>query len=126
MHESSVIESLIELIRDQLADQGPVRVTSVHLRVGALACVAPDALQFAFAAAAVPGTPLDGARLDIEPAPLTAWCRVCMTERPIDTPQRLRCPVCDRPTPDVLSGKELELAWLEIIDDPNETPTYAS
>jgi hydrogenase nickel incorporation protein HypA/HybF len=123
MHETSIIQSLIELIREQLAEQGPVRVTSVHLRVGAMAGVVPEALQFAFAAVVL-GTSLDGARLDIQAAPLTAWCRVCMTERPIDSPQRLRCPVCDRPTPDVLSGKELELAWLEIVD-VNEA-TYAS
>src|SRR4051812_32108489 len=113
MHETSIIQSLIELVREQLADQGPVRVTTVRLRVGPLAGVVSEALRFAFDAVAH-GTPLEGARLDVEDAPLTAWCRVCLAERKLQSPQRLQCPVCGRPTPDVLTGKELELAWLEI------------
>src|SRR4051812_7818495 len=102
MHETSIVHSLLELIREQLAaEPGPVRVTTVRLRVGPLAGVEPAALRFAFAAA-TPGTAIDGARLIIEPAPLIAWCRVCMAERDIDSPQHLRCPICARPTPDVL------------------------
>ena len=114
MHEISVIQNVIELVRQQLADQGPVRVTGIRLRVGPLAGVVSDALRFAFDAAA-PGTLLEGARLDVEASPLTAWCRNCLAERDVATTQRLACPVCKQPTPDLLSGKELELAWLEIV-----------
>jgi len=114
MHEISIIQNVIELVRQQLVDQGAVRVTGVRLRVGPLAGVVPDALRFAFDAAA-PGTFLDGARLDLEATPLTAWCRNCLAERDVETPQQLTCPVCQQPTPDLLSGKELELAWLEIV-----------
>ena len=114
MHEISVIQNVIELVRQQLVDQGAVRVTAIRLRVGPLAGVVSDALRFAFDAAA-PGTLLEGARLDLEATPLTAWCRNCLAERDVATPQRLVCPVCEQPTPDLLSGKELELAWLEIV-----------
>jgi hydrogenase nickel incorporation protein HypA/HybF len=114
MHEISIIQNVIELVRQQLADQDPVRVTAIRLRVGPLSGVLSDALRFAFDAV-VPGTLLEGARLDVEAAPLTAWCRNCLAERELASPQRLACPVCERPTPDLLSGKELELAWLEIV-----------
>jgi hydrogenase nickel incorporation protein HypA/HybF len=125
MHETSIIQSLIELVQQQLADQGPVRVTSLRVRVGPLAGVVPEALRFAFDAT-VPGTALEGARLDVEAAPLTAWCRVCLTERTLHSPQLLRCPVCGRPTPDLLSGKELELAWLEVVDIQEQEATHAT
>lgn len=115
MHEVSVIQNVLELVQQQLADEGPVRVIAIRLRVGPLAGVVADALRFAFDGA-VPGTPLEGARLDIEAAPLTAWCRHCLTDRDIATPQRLVCPVCEQPTPDLLSGRELELAWLELLE----------
>jgi hydrogenase nickel incorporation protein HypA/HybF len=114
MHEISIIQNVIELVRQQLADQEPVRVTAIRLRVGPLSGVLADALRFAFDAV-VPGTLLEGARLDVEAAPLTAWCRNCLAERELASPQRLACPVCEQPTPDLLSGKELELAWLEIV-----------
>jgi hydrogenase nickel incorporation protein HypA/HybF len=127
MHETSIIEHIIELVGEQLAQQqGPVRVTAVRLRVGPLAGVEPEALRFAFDAT-IPGTLLDGAQLAIEPAPLIAWCRICLAERTLDSPQRLCCPICGRPTPDVLGGRELELAWLEVVDlnETNET-THAT
>jgi hydrogenase nickel incorporation protein HypA/HybF len=115
MHEVSVIQNVLELVRQQLADEEPVRVTAIRLRVGPLAGVVADALRFAFDGA-VTGTPLAGARLDIEAVSLTAWCRHCLAERDIATPQRLVCPVCEQPTPDLISGKDLELAWLEDLE----------
>jgi hydrogenase nickel incorporation protein HypA/HybF len=115
MHETSVIQSLIDLIQMELAEQGPVRVTSVRLKVGALAGVALEALRFAFDAAA-PGTLVEGARLEFVPAPLIIWCPFCMAEREIPVPQPLICPACGRATHDLLGGSELELDHLEIVD----------
>ena len=120
MHETSIVQNLIAMIDEQLASQGPVRVKTVRLRVGPLAGVVTDALRFAFGAAA-PGTLVECARLDIENVELIVWCRVCLTERTLSSPQKMRCPVCDRPTPDVLGGSELELAWLEVVDIPQAT-----
>jgi hydrogenase nickel incorporation protein HypA/HybF len=115
MHEISVVQNLVDLIRSELAEQGPVRVVSVRLKVGSLAGVALEALRFAFDAAAS-GTFLEGARLEFLPAPLILWCRICMTQREIPSPQHMICPVCQRPACDVVSGKQLELDQLEIVD----------
>lgn len=114
MHETSIVQSLIELIEEQLARQRVARVTTVHLRIGPLSGVVSDALQFAFNACA-PGTIIDGARLRIEETPLIALCQLCGPQR-IESPQRLCCPVCTTPTTDITSGRELELASLEVLD----------
>lgn len=115
MHEISIVQNLLTMIDEQLAGQGTVRVKTVRLRVGLLAGIVTDALRFAFEAAA-PGTVVEGARLELEAVDLTVWCRVCLTERVVSSPQRMRCPVCERPTPDLIGGDELELAWLEVVD----------
>jgi hydrogenase nickel incorporation protein HypA/HybF len=115
MHETSIVQNLVAMIDEQIASLGDVRVKSVGLRVGPLAGVVSDALQFAFRAAS-PGTAIEGARLDIEHVDLTVWCRICLSERILSTPQKMRCPICDRPTPDIIGGNELEFAWLEVID----------
>ncbi len=118
MHETSIVESLIDLIADELADQGSVRVTLVRLRIGPLAGVVNEALEFAFTACA-PGSIIDGARLEIVAVPLTAWCARCNAERQIPSPQLLACPICGEPTPDIRAGRELELAALEVVDLPH-------
>lgn len=115
MHETSIVQDLLTMIDEQLVGQGSVRVKTVRLRVGPLAGVVADALQSAFRAAA-PGTAVEGARLDIETLELTVWCRICLTVRTVLSPQRMCCPVCHRPTRDIVGGDELELAWLEVVD----------
>lgn len=66
MHELSIAISLVEAVCDELPRLGDgVTVRAVRLRVGPLSGVVPDALAFAFDAAALE-TPIAGARLDIE------------------------------------------------------------
>lgn len=56
------METAVEAAREEEV----ARVTAVHLRLGALAGVAPEALLFCYDVA-VEGTPLAGSRLVIEP-----------------------------------------------------------
>jgi hydrogenase nickel incorporation protein HypA/HybF len=117
MHETSVVQNLIELITEQLSVECPCRVTAVHVTVGPLSGVAVEALRFAFDAGA-PGTVVAGARLEVVTPPVTLWCRTCLATREIGDGARLVCPVCRRATPDVTGGRELELARLEVVDLP--------
>src|SRR3954468_10265324 len=115
MHETSIIQNLIELIHDQVTDEEPVRVTAVRLRVGALSGVVPEALRFAFDAA-VPGTFLGGARLDIEEACVSGWCAACRRQQSVPSPYPFRCPVCAGLIEAMDGGSELELLALEVVD----------
>lgn len=115
MHELSIAVSLIDLACEELSRLGDVRVDAVHLRLGPLSGVVKDALLFSFETATV-GTPLYGARLQIEEVPVTVWCGACFAERVLDTPVRRRCPVCNAATPDIVRGEELELIGLEVVD----------
>lgn len=66
MHEMSIAMSLVELACEKAAalDGGP-RVEALHLRIGSLSGVVPDALLFSFDLAAK-GTAVEGARLEID------------------------------------------------------------
>jgi len=83
MHELSIAMSLVDTICEELPKLGAVVVRAVHVRIGALSGVVPDALTFAFDVAA-DGSRIAGARLDVE---------------------------CTQ-------GRELELAALEVVDEP--------
>lgn len=115
MHELSIALGIVDLACEELNRLGAARVEAVHLRLGLLAGVVKEALLFSFQAAAT-GTPLAGARLQIEDVPVTVWCVPCSAERRLAVVARRRCPVCDAVTPEVVRGEELELVALEILD----------
>ena len=87
-------------------------VRVVHLDVGALACVDPHALSFAFEAASN-GTRAQGAQLSIRHLPAVGHCDHCSHEGSIDQLYTL-CPVCGRDTLKVISGDELRLRDLDV------------
>ena len=115
MHELSIAISLVEAACEKAAELGGVRVEALHLRLGPLSGVVRDALLFSFDLAAA-GTAIEGARLDIEDVPVVVFCPACGAERELPSIQRFRCPVCDTLTPEVVRGRELELAALEVTE----------
>ncbi len=48
MHELSVALGLLEGVEETAAQQGIERVAAIHVRVGALSGIAPDALSFSW------------------------------------------------------------------------------
>lgn len=115
MHELSVALDLIEIASDELARRGTPRVAAVHVRAGPLAGIDADALRFSFAEASA-GTPLDGARLNIEVPPLIVWCDGCEAEREVISIASRRCRTCHAVAPRVVRGDEIELVGLEIVE----------
>jgi hydrogenase nickel incorporation protein HypA/HybF len=115
MHELSVAQRLVELIEAELGADKPVKVNSVLLRIGPLSGVVPQAMRFAYGAA-TEGTMLAGSKLEIEEVRPAVFCPKCGEERPLANIQRMRCPVCQTPTPDVVRGRELEVVSVEVVD----------
>ena len=115
MHELSIALDLVELAAAEARRLGDVRVVALHVWAGPLSGVVHDALRFSFDVAAA-GTAVEGARLEIEHEEVTVWCATCADARTLASVQHRRCPVCDQPTPDLLSGDGLVLTALEIAD----------
>lgn len=115
MHELSIATSIVETLGRELADE-PGRVRAVRVDVGALSGVVPEALQFAWDAACE-GTRLGGAVLQIRKVPVTVHCDRCDADRVLPAIDRLRCPVCDEPTPVIVAGKELHIREVEMAGD---------
>ena len=123
MHELSIAVSLIDMATEE-AERLGVRVEALNLRLGALSGVVREALLFSFDLAAE-GTAIEGARLEIEEIPVAVFCPACKEERTLPGIQDFRCPVCGAPTPDVVRGRELELATMEVStkeEEGNATP----
>ena len=124
MHELSIAHSLVELASEAATKAGASQVEAVYLRLGALSGVVKDALLFGFEVA-TSGTPLAGARLEIEDVPVQLYCWSCETRvEPADA-RALRCPRCGTPTAEIVQGRELEITALEVADTPALRPREA-
>jgi hydrogenase nickel incorporation protein HypA/HybF len=112
MHELSIALGILDVAAEE-AGRHAGRVVAVHLRLGPLSGVVKEALLSAYNLARE-GTPLEQAELVVEEVPLVAWCPACAAACPPASAWELRCPACGGPTPEVVSGRELEVAALEI------------
>ena len=113
MHELSIALSMIDGVLEQARKHGDARVETVHLRLGALAGIDKDALEFSYGIACE-GTPLQGSRLVIEQIPIVIYCPVCRTERSLAGLYPMCCPECQAPAYDIRSGRDLEISALEL------------
>ncbi len=113
MHELSIAISMIDQITEESESRGGLDVEAVHLKLGAFSGVDKDALLFAYELACE-GSLLEGSRLVIETIPLVIYCDVCKKDRVPPSLYELRCPECGSPGQKIVSGREIEVASLEI------------
>lgn len=109
MHEVGIVRAALDAAG---AACGGRDVRAVRLRVGALTGVVPAALQHAWAALRT-GTACEEAELVIETVPGSCRCAACDALY-ASAALLPACPRCGRAPDEVLSGRELELATLEV------------
>ena len=119
MHELSIVSSIVDSVTETLTAYPGARVKEVRLRVGALASVIEDSLQFCYVIA-TEGTPLQGSALIVKILPVRMHCDKCAQDVEIASLQSFRCPRCEEPLADMRQGRELEIDSIE-IDEVEET-----
>ncbi len=112
MHELSIAQNILEIVQQNLpADSSPA-VRLVKLKVGELAGVDAESLEFCFSAV-TEGTPLQGASLGIERIPVRCHCRCCGHDFHVEQFVFL-CPTCESPDTEMISGRELQVVEIEL------------
>jgi hydrogenase nickel incorporation protein HypA/HybF len=119
MHELSIAMSIVEAAQEEGQKRG-VRVSAVHLRLGALSGVVKDSLLFSYEIACQ-DTPLEGSQLIVEDVPVIVFCPHCNERRTLPSVQLFECPECGAATGNILQGKELEVFALEVEDSSSES-----
>ena len=112
MHELSIALSILDMAAE-VAGRHEGRVVAVRVQLGPLSGVQKDALGWAFDLAKE-GTPLANAELVVTETTLSAYCPACSAVRTLQSGYELCCPVCGGPTPEIKTGRELEVVALEI------------
>jgi hydrogenase nickel incorporation protein HypA/HybF len=113
MHEVGLMQNILDLALEKARAQGAQQINEIQVRVGIASGVAPESLDLAFAVIKK-GTIAEKAQFKVESVPIVSYCPACVQEfRPVD-PLLYECPQCHQISSEVLQGKELELAALEI------------
>jgi len=115
MHEMGIALQIIDIATASIpSDMADARVEKVNLKVGKLTAVVAESLHFCFEIAARE-TPLEGATLNIEEIPVVARCSDCRFEWTVDAPV-FTCQRCDSQAIELLSGRELDIDSIEVMD----------
>lgn len=112
MHEMSIAQSLIDILREEMTRHGAARLKSVRLRVGQMSAVVPESLSFCFEVI-TSGTDMEGARLLMDVIPLAATCLDCHKGFEIKA-YSFSCPHCASPNIETTSGQELSIVEMEV------------
>ncbi len=125
MHELSIVASVVDSVTETLVSYPGAQALEVRLRVGAMAAVVVDSLEFCWGIA-TQDTPLEKTKLVVRTVPVVIYCNPCNREVELDGVQSLRCPDCGEITMDIRHGRELEIESIEIEDAPAEMGARAS
>jgi hydrogenase nickel incorporation protein HypA/HybF len=112
VHEMGITAEVIAAVTEAAEREKAVRVNRVTLTIGGLTAIMPDALQFAWEAL-TPGSPLEGARLEVIEVPARSRCGECQTEFEHDQYDRI-CPTCGNFLCEVIAGNELRIDGVDV------------
>ncbi|HDZ90961.1 MAG: hydrogenase maturation nickel metallochaperone HypA [Deltaproteobacteria bacterium] len=112
MHEMSIAQSLLDIIREEMQKNNARILRSVSLDIGQLSAIVPESLSFCFEVM-TSGTELEGAQLIMNMVPLRGVCRDCGREFEIRD-YAFECPHCSGPHIDTVSGQGLSIVEMEV------------
>ena len=115
MHELSIAQELIEIIKQSVSEQQWHLIKSVEIEVGAFSNVLADSLKFCFDAT-IDNTELNNVELIIKEIPLKIKCNTCGAESIIDDFLYI-CPQCNDTNIIILTGKELNINQIELYEN---------
>jgi len=124
MHEMSVAQSIVDIVREHVPPAQARAVSSVRVRVGGLSGIVAESLEFCFAAI-VADTALGRARLSIEHVPTVCECRDCGRRFEPDA-LIFFCPSCGSGRAHLVSGSDLQVVEVELDDGTGAEAASAS
>ena len=125
MHEFSMIQSILELVKGEMEKRNATRVMEINLEVGELSFLSHEALQFGFGVLAENEPKIDKNALKIIPVTTEIKCRKCSYTGSMKAGNSdeyhmaapiFQCPKCAGPI-EILKGKECVVRNLKMEVD---------
>ena len=112
MHELSLAQSIIQVVEDEIKDRNIKAVKAVRLKIGRLAGVQVESLEFCFEISAE-NTLLENAKLEITEVPVNCICKDCEKNFKPKT-FIFVCPHCKSHNFEIIQGREMDIENIEI------------
>ncbi len=112
MHEMSIAQSMIEIIREEMRNNCAKSLKSVRIEIGTMSAIVPDSLSFCFELS-IKETELEDAELIIDVIPLTGFCHSCEQTFEIKD-YAFECFSCGSTNIEIIAGRELSITELEV------------
>lgn len=117
MHELSIAQEIITIVKDNLPDSSS-KVKIVRIKVGKLSGVLSDSLKFCYDSL-VQNTELDGSNIEIEEIPLKLYCKKCEYEF-INDDFVFYCTKCGSSEIELKEGNELFISEIELLNNEEQ------
>jgi hydrogenase nickel incorporation protein HypA/HybF len=112
MHEMSIAQNLLEIIREEMVKHDASVLKSIRLNIGQMSAIVPASLSFCFEIM-TSGTELEGAELIMDIIPLRGVCKTCNEAFEIKD-YVFECPHCCSREVDIISGQDLSIVEMEV------------
>ena len=112
MHEMSIAEGILGIVRDYAEQNHATKVREAGLLVGEMAGVEEESLDFSWRLI-TKDTIAEGAKLTVRKTPLIGRCSKCGKEFHIEH-YNFWCPECKDGVLKTISGRELQVEYLEV------------
>jgi hydrogenase nickel incorporation protein HypA/HybF len=113
MHELAIAQNIKSIVEENIKDK-EMTVCKIKVQVGKLRAVVPDFLKYSFQYS-TEGTSMQGAELEINEIPVNCKCKNCGAKFTIEEPLFI-CPNCGSQQIDVLTGMELLVESIELVE----------
>lgn len=112
MHETGIAQSILDVALKTAEENGAKRINNLAVRIGKMSAIDEASLRFAFDALKV-GTIAENATFEYIEVPLTGRCEECGNESELEG-YFVLCPKCNSGRVKILTGNELEIAYIDI------------
>ncbi len=116
MHELGIVSGVLDTVRNTVRHEHAVRALEVRLRIGDMAQVVSESLDFAWDVLCDEDPITAGCALVVEEVHPRSRCLACGNEFDHDC-HHFRCPACGSGDTTLLAGRELDIVSIEIEDD---------
>jgi hydrogenase nickel incorporation protein HypA/HybF len=114
MHELSIAQSIVDVVRQHLPIDERRPVKYVTLRLGDFTGIAPASLEYCFEMASE-GTAVQGARLKIKNVPILCGCKKCGSD--FESGRYITiCTNCGNAGVELISGNEMDVVEVELSE----------
>lgn len=114
MHELSIAQNILDVVKQNVPEDELDKVRSIKLRIGEFAGIVVDSLEFCFEAVTA-DTSLEKAKLHIDNVSVKGKCKTC--KKSFDIKENMfKCPYCESLNVEMSSGAELQIVEFELED----------